>query len=268
MTEQAFHDMLLTARMQVKLACAGASETSVASIAKASGAKASGVLVAAYVTAAWLDFGDHVHVSIQGTNDAHDWIQNLSARQTSLNGFTCHAGFHQSALAIKNEMIRTVRFPLHKPTVIGGHSAGGAIAEIVAVINQSLLAREVVTFGAPRCWSVATAPIIRSMPWDVHRFTVAGDPVPALPFRRFRRLFDGAEYAHSSEPLEVTTDGRVLLDRGSSSLRKALAIASGAWLYGLASVGMVRQWVPTMLSRHYIGTYRDCVYKAVERVEA
>jgi pimeloyl-ACP methyl ester carboxylesterase len=267
MTEQNFRDMLLTAQMQARLASRGCSELGVEALAKQVGAKRSGVLVASYVTASWIEFSDHLHVSIQGTNDAHDWVQNLSARQTRIGGLTCHAGFHASAAAIHGQMISTLRFPLDKPTVLGGHSAGGAIAEIVAWIAK-IPVREIVTFGAPRVWSVSSAPVVRAMPWRTHRFTVAGDPVPALPFRRFRRLFGKAEYAHSSQPLEITDDGRVLLDRGNSSLRKAVAVASGAWLYGLASVGLVKNWMPTMLSRHRIGTYADHIAKAVERVEA
>jgi hypothetical protein len=268
-TEQAYHDMLLTAAMQSRLACAGSSETSIEALAKRSGAKNCGVLVAAYVTASWLDFGDHMHVSIHGTNDAHDWIQNLSARQVSFSGMTCHAGFYRSAVAITDEMIRVLRFPLHRPVVIGGHSAGGAIAEIASVLAKSFMyPREIVTFGSPRVWSASTAPIFRSLGHDVHRFVVSGDPVPALPFRQFRRLFGKAQYAHAHQSLEITADGRVLLDRGNSSLRKAVAIASGAWLCGLASVGMVREWVPTLLSRHYVSNYRDCILAAVARIEA
>jgi hypothetical protein len=265
MTEQAYHDMLLTAQMQARLASRGCSELGVESLARQVGASRSGVLVASYVTASWLEFADHVHVSIQGTNDAHDWIQNLSARQTRV-GLTCHAGFHASAAAIYGQMICTFRFPFDKPMVIGGHSAGGAIAEVVAWIAKTQV-REVITFGAPRVWSVDSAPVVRAMPWQCHRFVVAGDPVPALPFRRFRRLFGKAEYAHSSQPLEITDDGRVLMDRGNSSLRKAVAIASGAWLYGLASVGLVKNWMPTMLSRHSISTYSDHIEKAIERLE-
>jgi hypothetical protein len=137
---------------------------------------------------------------------------------------------------------------------------------LVAIMNRWNW-REVITFGAPRVWSVDTAPVIRASGNAVHRFVIAGDPVPALPFRRFRRLFNGAQYAHSSQPLEVTADGRVLLDRGNSTLRKTLSVAAGAWLYGLSCVGLVKQWVPTMLSRHYVTTYRDHIAKAVERIE-
>jgi len=265
-TEQAYHDMLLTAQMQARLASRGCSELGVDSLARQVGASRSGVLVASYVTASWLEFADHVHVSIQGTNDAHDWIQNLSASQAAIGRLTCHAGFATSAKAIASEMVTTLRFPLDKPTIIGGHSAGGAIAEIAAVI-AGVSVREVVTFGAPRVWSVDSAPFVRAMAWQCHRFVVAGDPVPALPFRRFRKLFGRAKYAHNSEPLEITDDGRVLMDRGNSSLRKAVAVASGAWLYGLASVGLVKNWMPTMLSRHSISTYSDHIEKAIERLE-
>jgi len=91
--------------------------------------------------------------------------------------------------------------------------------------------------------------------------------VPALPFRKFRKLFGGAEYSHASQPIEITADGRVLLDRGPTGLRKAVAVAAGVWLYGLSCVGLVRNWVPTLLSRHYLTNYRDRILAAVERIE-
>ena len=263
MTEQAYHDMLLTADMQVRLATAAYHDV-VELFADHVGAIDCGSVEAAHVSASWIEFRDHAHLSIRGTTDLHDWVQNLSAAQSKIGELTCHQGFLRSANLIRAELVD--RVPLHKPIVIGGHSAGGAIAEVLVGITSRMQWREVVTFGAPRVWSVDSAPIFRARKCQVHRFVISGDPVPALPFRRFRRLFDGAEYAHANQPLQLTADGRVLLDRGNSTLRKAIRVVAGAWLYGLASVGLVRESMPTLLSRHYLSAYRDRIFAAVGRI--
>lgn len=268
MTEQAYHDMLLTAAMQARLASASYRDA-VDLFADHIGAINHGTIEAAHVSAAWIEFTDHVHLTINGTDDVHDWVQNLNAKQVKIGQLSCHAGFLRAANLIRSELICDLKFPLDKPIVIGGHSAGGAIAEILVAIMDRIDWREVVTFGAPRVWSVDSAPIFRFRARDLclYRFVIAGDPVPSLPFRKFRRLFDGAEYSHASQRIEITADGRVMLDRDPAGLRKAVSIAAGVWLYGLSCVGLVRNWVPTLLSRHYLTNYRDRILAAVERIE-
>lgn len=263
-----FLDMLLTARMQARLALAlYESHRACLELASEVGGRLYWIEVD-YARAAAIVFEDHVHITICGTNDAHDWIQNLSANLVKWgSGLSTHEGFARTALLVAQSFDKRRLFDVlnGRQIVLGGHSAGGAIAQLLSM-NQSLRPREMVTFGAPRVFCSESAGIYQSYPWEVRRFVCSGDPVPGLPLRKFRFLFSKATYAHDSAPLHLGEDGEVLMDQGAGTLRKVASLAASAWLYCVSYLAKAFGKFPTLLSKHSMQRYAGGIEKAIERV--
>ena len=131
--------------------------------------------------------GDVVEiVSIAGSNDVIDWLQNLDLRQVLIPnspGIKVSKGVFDAAANV----ISALDLDRKKTYQFEGHSKGGAVAQVAALFLHFHRYRieRVITFGAPR--------ITRSKfanPFDVTNAEAMGDPVPWvprwLPWRPFR----------------------------------------------------------------------------------
>ncbi len=245
-----FRDLLLTAKMHARLAAAVyCGREAVRDLATICGGQ-DRFYEAGYIRAAVLAFRDHAHISVCGSNDLHDWVQNLSARQT----VDVHAGFLDSACQLNKAFVASdLRLFLENRSVIlGGHSAGGAIANLLA---DAFSPQCVITFGAPRVFTPSAAIKYASEPWEEFRFVMPGDYVPHLPLRSFRKFYGGAKYAHSAGAIDLQDDGTTGMER---SLWRAI------WdnlVHGWLTIGGLRQ-AP---QRHSMARYKAAVFAACER---
>ncbi|QEG40404.1 lipase family protein [Roseimaritima ulvae] len=245
-----FRDLLLTAKMHARLAAAVyCGRDAVRDLASLCGGQ-DRFYETGYIRAAVLSFRDHAHITVCGSNDLHDWVQNLSARQH----INVHAGFLNSALQLQKAFSASDlgRFLENRPVIIGGHSAGGAIANLLA---ECFGPQCVVTFGAPRVFSHQRSVVYASERWEEFRFVMPGDYVPHLPLRSFRKLYGGAKYAHSAGAIELRDDGTVGMER---SPWKAV------WeniIHGWLTIGGMRQ----SPQRHSIDRYKQAIFAACEK---
>lgn len=267
MTHKQFRDMLLTAWMQVRIAVAlYVGRQALETLAKSCNARMRYVEVA-YLSVGVLIFDDHAHVTICGSNDLHDWAQNLTAKQKDIGGFEGHAGFIDSArlvhTALKCSGILADIGQL--PLVLGGHSAGGAVAQAMSLLPR-LEPRELVTFGCPRIFSSKSAAFYSSLHWYVRRFVMSGDPVPRLPLRKFRALFGKATYAHTSAPITVTDAGEIALEQESSLVRSVISWAIRVWTCGITTVSILFGRLPKLLANHSVHRYHDAIENAVKEL--
>jgi len=137
---------------------------------------------------------DAVVVSIRGTNDPQDVMQDLMFAKTDRNmscpGCQVHTGFYDAWSSIHDPVITEVRqllasSPPGTPLYVTGHSLGGAIAVIATYDMQNSLGlhvSEAFTFGEPRVGNAEFAHHFGRAPvtWRVTHFK---DPVPHLPGR-------------------------------------------------------------------------------------
>jgi len=122
-----------------------------------------------------------LYISIAGSNDVWDWVQNFDRTQVPLGDYHISEGVLSAA---KNVMAILVGFLHNNPQAVGkpiqfeGHSKGGAVALACAMIAEvrGLDVEQVITFAAPRITRDAI-----EYPYPVTQFIAAGDPVPGLP---------------------------------------------------------------------------------------
>jgi len=99
-------------------------------------------------TTAYLVNDDHFQVIVfRGTQQAHDWLFNLSAIPFNYNGRWCHGGFALAHKSVWSD-IRRYLSP-EKRTIVCGHSLGGALAELSAHCMSDFTDLHLVTFGKP-----------------------------------------------------------------------------------------------------------------------
>lgn len=126
----------------------------------------------------------HTIIAFRGSDSKLDWARNFLAFPLSGK----HAGFLASATKA------WARVPSEGPIVLTGHSAGGAIAKLIAAffVGVGKAPVKVTTFGAPKVFGG-----IFHSAYEISWHEVAGtdyvnggDPVPLTPahYRRIRDL--------------------------------------------------------------------------------
>lgn len=214
-----------------------------------------------------LVFGDHVHLSVCGSNDRYDWMQNFDTRPSSEMLLGAHRGFCRAAEELrKHDAVREIKqmatgFP-RRPLVIGGHSAGGAIAQLLS-LDGRLSPREVVTFGSPKVFTDTSSVVYKAYPWECFRYVMPGDPVPYMPFDIFAAVRKRPRYAHA-EPAWILRDDGSLATNGSAWLRFAFE----AWNFGVVSIPTLlrsRSWIA---GKHAMGRYLQAMAKGVAKYES
>ena len=87
-------------------------------------------------------------ICFRGTQQLRDWLFNLSAIPVPYAGRLCHSGFVAAHASVWGKIKKHIDFD--KPTLICGHSLGGALAELSAAkIHKKHTQLSLVTFGKP-----------------------------------------------------------------------------------------------------------------------
>jgi len=270
MSQGRFTDVLKTAAMQARL-CRATYEgrDAVMELAAQIGARFRYFRLA-YVAGAVLGFDDHCHVSVAGTNDRHDWIQNIDADLDNRDGFAMHRGFRESADLFYDVLMRSGAPNLWagRKLYLGGHSAGGAIASAISspVVAPLVCPDEVYTFGSPRVFAPKLATKYATNDLPMYRFVMPGDPVPRLPLRRFKHLFGGASYAHAGIEMRLHDDGEIEVEP-PTCLAERFYKAFG--LMGVYSLLKLTPWrlVPMLVEKHNIARYQVALNEAILKVD-
>ena len=209
------------------------------------------------VRAGALIFDDVVYLVVCGTDDLHDWITNLSARQTLMNFFVVHEGFYEAWKLLQRDILPSdIRGAFEgKRLILGGHSSGGCVAQLLS-LSPDFEPSAIYTFGSPRVFSDKSASVYAAYPWKTFRFVMDGDPVPKLPLRKFLKLFAGAKYGHTSAALVLKEDGEVLSDRSQTVVGKTLMAAKAFAFYGVTIFSSV---IPEVVKAHRSTRYRDAI---------
>jgi pimeloyl-ACP methyl ester carboxylesterase len=179
-----------------------------------------------------------------------------------------HAGYLDASGWLTNEFLRSGdSFTIgNRRVYLGGHSAGGAIAQILALrLYGSLGVKQIYTFGSPKWCSRLTASLYAALPFESFRFVMAGDPVPYLPLNSWRELLGRPGFAHTSLGLEVDDSGQVLSEYGYTTARRLYCAARNVWRYGVInSLIALRRLNEIIVERHGITRYRAAIERAAE----
>ena len=220
MSSEAVADWILTARRQAEIArTIYLGDEFLRLLASSSGANLR-TFKANHIQAAALIYDSHVHLVVCGSNDEYDWFANTNSRIREVGydyPYEAHKGFADSATWLSKEIIGGGfgAFTFGRKVYIGGHSAGGAIAEILPLIDSRFRPESIFTFGAPK-WCVngnyggseANSVVqYRAQPWKNYRFVMSYDPVPYLPLTVWRRMLMLRHFAHTSQAIEISDDG-------------------------------------------------------------
>lgn len=270
MTTSEWRDMILTALMQAELSLAVyGGKAAVDALAQRHGG--SGFMIdAGSVSAGVLVFGDHVHLSVKGTDSVRDWARNFAISQESVGAFRglrAHRGFRNDAQRLIRELVVSWIYPAlcFRRLYVGGHSAGGAIATLLGA-HEELRVSGVFTFGSPRVLDPESAAKYKALPWELRRFVMPGDPVPMMPFRKFRRWFGRAEYAHPVSPLLLDDLGVVRVQESLRVWDRARMIGKTglAYLSSLASLAIGRDVPSWSLQAHDMTRYLAAIQNAAD----
>lgn len=268
MAENYIRDLLLTARMQALLCKAVyGSRYGVYALASELGVRFRWFEVGNNCAGALL-FDDHVHLSVCGSNDRYDWIQNADTDEKSVGVFTAHRGFVRGADDLKKAILKSDIMPMingfpSKPLVIGGHSAGGAIAQLLS-LEDRLFPREIITFGAPKVFSNTSAVTYAAGPWNMSRFVMHGDLIPFLPLRIGAAIFRRPRYVHSSIPTYIRDDGTLESD-DTTMTQLAWARLKQFINLGFASLSTIAGMYSKTWKQHSIDRYLDAINKGVSK---
>lgn len=142
---------------------------------------------------------DTTLIVIRGTSSLQDWRTNLNIRRTRIGE---HQGFRLAANEIKTQVFNVCHKNKFNNFVIVGHSAGGAIAEIIAsdlIVGKKL---KLITLGQPRAGGSKFNRFLKYTGSRKYRFVYGDDPIPHsvpwwLGYRHYGeaiKLFDRHPY--------------------------------------------------------------------------
>ena len=266
MSSDAIRDMILTARMQARLASAVYfGDQAVRAVAENAKARYR-YYTAANVTAAALIFDDHAHLSICGTNDRYDWALNLNRNIVPIGICEGHEGFFDAARWISREVVGRGfgAFLCGRKLYLGGHSAGGAIAEILPLINSDLRPEATYSFGSPKWCSTKTSAKYWSQSWRSHRFVMPSDPVPYTPLSLWRSILGVPTFSHAAIAIEVQDSGKYAFQDEFGCVKKCLAFGSTVYAGGLALVATAAKRALPLLQSHGSNRYMVALENAAK----
>lgn len=262
-------DVLLTARMQAWLCQAVyAGKQGVRSLAYAKGARFRWFEIGNNCAGA-LIFQDHIHLSVCGSNDRYDWMQNADTQPETKGDFVAHRGFLRGAKQLRDAIIDSdlpqfINGWPSRPLILGGHSAGGAIAQLLA-LDAAINPREIITFGAPKALASSSAASYAIGPYEVHRFVMHGDIIPYMPLRIGAAIFKRPRYAHTCEPIYISDAGK--LEAGNpANWQAGLAKLRQFTSLGVASLSALIGLYNGAWKKHSIDRYVLAIEKGVANV--
>lgn len=137
---------------------------------------------------------DGVQVLVfRGSDQIADWLRNFWAMLRLVNRLPgrLHSGFMQAIEAVDQQILGQLQ-PI--PTIVLGHSAGGAAAMLTALEILDVI--QVVTFGSPMVGDREfCAEYDRRLGAQTTRYVYGFDPVPYLPC--------GIGYAHAGQQIRL-----------------------------------------------------------------
>lgn len=129
-------------------------------------------------------------LAFRGTSSLRNWFENSKLTMARYIHGSVHTGFLNCA----DEQLSRYQLKLNKllaeypdyTLVVTGHSLGGAIATISAVMIQKSLdvdfrRMHLITYGQPRVGDLEFAAWMNNQPWKVTRVVNANDVVPHVP---------------------------------------------------------------------------------------
>ena len=146
--------------------------------------RAAFIQVDGHICAVISPHGDETLVAIPGTEYLDQWLIDFDTWPWPAPTLGwCHQGFGRYGRLFWTALRE--KLPQAGRIVFAGHSLGGAVAEVCAVLSaaEKRTPARVVTFGAPRVaahWNLTYGPLLRSN-LSVDRFVNYGDPVPNAP---------------------------------------------------------------------------------------
>ena len=139
-------------------------------------------------------------LAFRGTSDAADAIKDLRAMPWASPVGMTHSGFYKSVKLVWADLLPIIANG--RPTILAGHSKGGAEATITAAlaVNAGFVPLSLVTFGSPRCGFSQMVRVLKPVP--IKRYVNAEDAVPDHPWPLWG-------YRHPCEALVIgETQGR------------------------------------------------------------
>jgi len=136
---------------------------------------------------------DTLYICIQGSrankDNNKDWKDNLNFKQIKSPGIKSHKfheGHYEQTLVIYRQIIKL--YKSYKNVYICGHSLGGALAQILAMLMSYSKIRipktvRVITEGAPRSMNYSAARWFNKNISESIRIVNGDDPVTKVPFR-------------------------------------------------------------------------------------
>lgn len=138
--------------------------------------------------------GDADLCVINGTDSVDDWLKyNLRAALVPTAYGRIHSGFLKAAEVV-GRLYAVWDSNSYRPVHVAGHSLGGAVAQVFAVLHWMQVA-SVTTFGQPRCGDKTHAKRAEEL-IKLTRYVFQHDFVTALPWCL-------GTYRHAGEPTQL-----------------------------------------------------------------
>lgn len=144
--------------------------------------------------------GDHYIVAFRGTQDLDDWFTDADAVQVSLSKHLrdkaplldrsqVHQGFQMLAVSLSRKVEKAAKdFKPRVPVYVTGHSLGGAVAALTALMLRARLKRldvRLYSYAAPRVGDPAFVAAYNALLPASYRVVNLADVVPLVPPRIF-----------------------------------------------------------------------------------
>lgn len=166
--------------------------------------------------------GDHYIIAFRGTQNVDDWVTDVDAFQVklsrrikgeapSLDKARVHQGFQLLARSLSGQVSKAVEkhFKPKTPVYVTGHSLGGAVAALIALMLKARLKRPDVrmySYAAPRVGAPAFVAAYDAVLPASYRVVNLADLIPIVPpleFKGWRYGDLGQEWAFLNQSGDV-----------------------------------------------------------------
>lgn len=156
-----------------------------------------------------------IFVIFRASRERHDWVKtNFQTTFARTRFGPVHKGFLTSVISVIDRIESSIYQIADDgdELYIAGHSLGGALAQITALMlnDASIEINNVFTFGQPRCMSRKAARLYNNELGDITiRFGVAGDLITLIPFNI---VPPDLRYKHAGEHHFFTLDSKLIIN--------------------------------------------------------
>jgi triacylglycerol lipase len=165
--------------------------------------------------------GDHYIIAFRGTQDLEDWFTDADAFQTTLSRrlrgdahtldkTRVHQGFQLLAVSLSHKVYEAAKgFKPKVPIYVTGHSLGGAVAALTALMVKARLKRPEVrmySYAAPRVGDPVFVAAYDALIPGSYRVVNLADVIPVVPpleFRGWRYGDIGEEWAFLNQSGDI-----------------------------------------------------------------